>query len=324
MCTAATYKTRDFYFGRTLDYDVNYGEQVAVTPRNYPFRLRHAGEMVNHYAMIGMAHMADECPLYYEAANEKGLCMAGLNFVGNAHYAKPIEGKDNIASFELIPWMLGKCASLDEARTLLERTNVTDDRFNDKLPSAELHWMISDKSGSIVVECMTDGMHIFENPIGVMTNNPPFDAQMFSLNNYMALNTGEPTNSFCKSLDLSCYSRGMGAIGLPGDLSSMSRFARVAFVKANSVSGCGENESVSQFFHILGSVDQQRGCCRLESGKYEVTIYTCCINASKGVFYYTSYDNRQISAVDMNREELSGNMVITYPLLTDGQIAWQN
>lgn len=324
MCTAATYKTRDFYFGRTLDYEVSYGERVAVTPRNYPFALRHAGEMANHYAMIGMAHMADGCPLYYEAANEKGLCMAGLNFVGNARYAKPVEGKDNVASFEFIPWILGKCASIDEARTLLARTNLTDDRFSDKLPTAELHWMISDSSGSIVVECMADGMHVYDNPLGVMTNNPPFNEQMFSLNNYMALSTEEPTNNFCKSLDLSHYSRGMGALGLPGDLSSMSRFARVAFVKANSVSGSGETESVSQFFHILGSVDQQRGCCRLGDGKCEVTIYTCCINASRGIFYYTSYDNRQISAVDMNREDLGGSAVAAYPLITEGQIAWQN
>lgn len=324
MCTAATYKTRDFYFGRTFDYEVSYDEQIAVTPRNYPFRLRYAGDMVNHYAMIGMAHMEEGCPLYYEATNEKGLCMAGLNFAGNAKYAQPTEGKDNIASFEFIPWILGRCASLDEARTLLARTNVTDDRFNDRLPAAELHWIISDKSGSLVVECMADGMHVHDNPTGVMTNNPPFDEQMFSLNNYMALSAEEPSNNFCKSLDLSCYSRGMGAIGLPGDLSSMSRFARVAFVRANSVSGDSETESVSQFFHILGSVDQQRGCCRLGDGKCEVTIYTCCINASRGIFYYTSYDNRQISAVDMNREDLSGSIVVVYPLLAEGQIAWQN
>lgn len=324
MCTAATYKTKCFYFGRTLDYEVSYGEYVTVTPRNYNFRLRRAGEMPNHYAMIGMAHVVDGCPLYYEAANEKGLCMAGLNFVGNARYSKPVEGKDNVASFEFIPWILGRCASLDEARTLLGRTNVTDDRFDDRLPSAELHWIVSDSTGSIVIECMADGMHVHDNPAGVLTNNPPFDVQMFALNNYMSLTAEEPTNNFCKSLPLERYSRGMGAIGLPGDLSSMSRFARVAFVRANSVSGEGESESVSQFFHILGSVDQQRGCCRLEGGKYEVTIYTCCINASKGIFYYTSYDNRQISAVDMNRTDLNAVSVTCYPVLGEGQIAWQN
>ena len=89
MCTAATYKTKDFYMGRTLDYEFSYGDEVTVTPRNYPINFRFMGVRNNHYAMIGMAHVADDYPLYYEAFNEKGLGMAGLNFVGNADYNEP-------------------------------------------------------------------------------------------------------------------------------------------------------------------------------------------------------------------------------------------
>ena len=107
MCTAATYQTRDFYFGRNLDYECSYGEQVVVVPRNFPFALRHGGELARHYAMIGMAHVAGGYPLFYDAVNEKGLCIAGLNFVGNAVYGKPQAGCENIAVFELIPWLLG-------------------------------------------------------------------------------------------------------------------------------------------------------------------------------------------------------------------------
>ena len=87
MCTAATYQTKDFYFGRTLDYEFSYGEEIAVMPRNYPLSFRHvAKKLDSHYAMIGMAHVADGYPLYYDAVNEKGVGMAGLNFVGNAAY----------------------------------------------------------------------------------------------------------------------------------------------------------------------------------------------------------------------------------------------
>ena len=102
MCTAATYKTKDFYFGRTLDYEFSYGDEVTVTPRNYPFDFRHLGRMDSHYAIIGMAHVAQDYPLYYDAMNEKGLCMAGLNFVGNAAYANVIPGRENVAQFELM------------------------------------------------------------------------------------------------------------------------------------------------------------------------------------------------------------------------------
>ena len=185
--------------------------------------------------------------------------------------------------------------------------NLVATPFSEQLPSAQLHWIIADEKSSITVECMADGLHIYDNPVGVLTNNPPFDQQMFMLNNYMNLSPKQPENKFSKDLDFNAYSRGMGALGLPGDLSSASRFAKVAFTKMNSVSGDGEEESVSQFFHILGSVDQQRGCCEVEEGKYEITIYTSCCNATKGIYYYTTYNNHQITAVDMHREKLDGD-----------------
>ena len=102
MCTAATYKTKDFYFGRTLDYEFSYGDQITITPRNYPFSFRHAGTKQTHYAIIGMAHVAGDYPLYYDAINEKGVGMAGLNFVGNAAYADVTSDRDNVAQFEFI------------------------------------------------------------------------------------------------------------------------------------------------------------------------------------------------------------------------------
>ena len=324
MCTAATYQTKDFYFGRTLDYDFSYGDEVTITPRNYPFHFREAGSMETHFAMIGMAYVMKDYPLYHEAVNERGLGIAGLNFVGNAASWKHKDGVDNIAQFEVIPWILGQCATVEEARTLVEKMNLLDMSFDDTLPMAQLHWIIADKRGAITVEAVKDGIRIYENPVGILTNNPPFDRQMFALNNYMHLSAKSPTNTFADGLELECYSRGMGAIGLPGDLSSQSRFVRAVFVKMNSISGEGEKESVSQFFHILNAVDQQRGCCELDDGKYEITIYTCCCNADKGIYYYTAYDNHQITAVDMHREDLDGTVLTKYPVIKEEQIRMQN
>ena len=324
MCTAATYKTKDFYFGRTLDYEFSYGDEITITPRNYAFDFRHTSTCSSHYAIIGMAHIADNYPLYYDAINEKGLGMAGLNFVGNAVYAEPDDSKENVAQFEFIPYILSKCASESESKNLPAIINLTGTPCSHKLPSAVLHWIIADKNDSITVESVADGLHIYDNPVGVLTNNPPFETQMFLLNNYMSLSAKQPQNTFANGLTLNSYSRGMGAIGLPGDLSSASRFVRVAFTKMNSISGESENESVSQFFHILGSVDQQRGCCEVSEGKYEITIYTSCCNAAKGIYYYTTYNNHQISAVDMHRENLDGTELIRYPLITEQQINFQN
>ena len=142
--------------------------------------------MKNNYAIIGMAHVAEDYPLYYDAMNEKGVAMAGLNFVGNAVYSEVQPDVENIAQFEFIPWIL------------------------------------------------------------------------------------------------------------------------------------------SQFFHILGSVDQQRGCCEVTDGKYEITWYTSCCNVIKGIYYYNTYENHQISAVDMHAEDLESNKLICYPVIQGERINYQN
>ncbi|MGN0635714.1 MAG: choloylglycine hydrolase [Acutalibacteraceae bacterium] len=322
MCTAATYKTKDFYFGRTLDYEFSYGDEVVVMPRNFPLRFRSAGSMDSHYAILGMAYVAGNDPLFYDGINEKGLGIAGLNFVGNACYRKRAENCDNVAQFEFITWILGQCASVREARELLSRMNILDEPYSEQLPVAQLHWIIADRDEAITVECVRDGLKVYDNPVGVLTNNPPFEQQMFALNNYRNLSPKQPEN--CWSIPLNAYSRGMGALGLPGDLSSQSRFVRVAYTKMHSLSDDSEAQSVSQFFHILGAVDQQRGCCEVAEGKYEITIYTSCCNADKGIYYYTTYDNHQITAVDMHRENLDGETLVRYPLLQGEQICFQN
>ena len=181
MCTAATYKTKDFYFGRTLDYEFSYGDEVTVTPRNYPFHFRYLGDWETHYAMIGIAHVAEDYPLYYDAVNEKGLGMAGLNFVGNADYKEKADDKDNVAQFEFIPWILGQCATVREAKELLEKINLVNTPFSEKLPLAQLHWLIADSTEAITVESVKDGIKVYHNPAGVLTNNPPFEEQMFHI-----------------------------------------------------------------------------------------------------------------------------------------------
>ena len=322
MCTAITLSNKDFYFGRTLDLERNYGEDVVITPRNYSFSFRDLPALEHHYAIIGMAHVAEEYPLYYDAVNEAGLCMAGLNFVGFAQYGNYSKGKDNVACFELIPYILGTCRSVQDVCRALQKLQLTNKPFSDTFPPAQLHWIIADAKECITLEAMDGCIKIHENTVGVLTNNPPFDDQLFQLRNYMHLSPNPAHNHFSVDISLEPYSRGMGAIGLPGDLSSQSRFVRAAFTKLNSV--CPESETVSQFFHVLGSVWQTRGCCRLEDGSCEITQYASCCNATRGIYYYVPYGNRRISAVDMHREDLEGKHLIRYPLVTGEDVLYLN
>ncbi len=320
MCTAFTYKTKCFYFGRTLDYEVSFAEQITLTPREFPLMFRHTGCMDSHFGILGMASVQKGYPLYYDAMNDKGLAMAALNFVGNAHYQPVTSGKDNVTHFELIPWILGQCQTVQQALKLLRRICITDTPFGPELPPAQLHWLIADRREAITVEAMEDGLHIYPNPVGVLTNNPPFPMQLQRLNDYMGLSSDNPRNTFSKKMEFSIYSRGMGALGLPGDLSSGSRFIRGAFVKENSLSGTSEPESVNQFFHILTSVEQQRGCCQVGPGEYEITLYASCCNTDKGIYYVKTYGNHQICAVDMHKEDVQGTELMCFPLITGEQI----
>ncbi len=324
MCTAISFKTKDHYFGRNLDLDRSYGEEVCVIPRKYPFVYRKVEKQNEHFAIIGMATVVDGIPLLYDGTNEFGLSMAGLNFPGNAYYSSVKEGKDNISPFEFIPWILGACKTVEEAKKLLERINLVDISFSEHLPLSPLHWMISDKKQSIVVEAMKSGLHIHQNPVGVITNNPPFEYHLFNLNNYRNLKTVNGENTFAENMPLDNYCQGLGAIGLPGDLSSTSRFVRMVFNKENSICDGSENSSVSQFFHLLASVEMVRGACRLANGENDITVYSSCVNTDKGIYYYTTYDNHRINCVDMRKTDLESMAISRFPLITDGQINYQN
>ena len=91
MCTAVSYKVNDLYFGRTFDYEASYGEEIVFMPRKYPFNFRYAGNMQEHFAIIGMAHMAENIPLYYDAMNEKEKADHYKTLAGNLYPQQALE-----------------------------------------------------------------------------------------------------------------------------------------------------------------------------------------------------------------------------------------
>lgn len=323
MCTSIAWRNGAFYFGRNLDLEVAFGQRVVIMPRRHRLSFRREKPMDQHYAMIGMATVMDGCALYAEAVNEKGLCIAGLNFPRNAFYPMEEEmGKAHVAPFELPWWILGQCATAQEANELLEKTQVTGIAFSDGVPASPLHWHIADKRTSIVVECMRDGMRIHQNPAGVLTNNPPFDFHMHNLCQYMNVTALWPENRFASELELQPFGRGMGGIGLPGDASPASRFVRAAFLLHNSV--CDEEHSVAHFFHLLDSVAMTRGAVIAPGDKWEATLYSCCVDVEAGIYYYKTYTNNQLTAVHLHNANLDGEALVAFPLETKQHILYAN
>lgn len=323
MCTAISITAGDNYFGRNLDFEYDFGEKIIITPRNFPFNFRNGKTVKNHAAIIGTALSVNNYPLYFDATNENGLSMAGLNFPHFCQYFEKVENKDNVPSFELIPYVLCECKNVDEAKSLLINVNITDEAFDENNKPTPLHFIISDKEKTIVAEQTKDGMKVFDNTVCVLTNSPPFDMQMINLANYMSLSSQKPENKIAEKADLLQYSRGMGAIGLPGDMSSMSRFVRTSFLTSNYQLGETEEEKVNSFFHILYSVYHQKGCVRVDES-FEITNYSSCCNTDKGIYYYTTYNNSTINAVAMHNENLDADNLIKYDFIRENKIFIQN
>lgn len=324
MCTCIVMGKENAFFGRTLDYECRFGESIAITPRNYPFSFKNGSKLRTSYAMTGMATVIGDYPLYAEAVNEKGVALAGLNFPGSAVYFEPQEGKLNLAPYELIPWFLGQCETAAQIRERLSELVITNVPFSEKLPLSWLHWMVSDKKECFVLEQTNEGLRWYDNPVGVMTNNPPFPFQMMNLRNYLNLTPDDPVNRFSDKVTLLPYGRGMGAIGLPGDNSPASRFVRAAFNRLNSECADDTVSCVTQFFHVLESVSLIRGTTITEGGQPDVTNYSCCVDTESGTYYYKTYTNSQITAVKMTEQEKNAASLINIPLVEEQQIHYVN
>ncbi len=309
MCTAMHIGGGRALFGRTLDLECSMEERVVFTPRGYRFPYHGAGEKP-HYALLGVAHVFEGAPFYFDAVNEKGLAAAALNFLGCAVYQTPRDGAENIPSFALISRVLGECATLSEARFFLSNINITGESAARELPATPLHWLIADSTGAIVVEPLAEGVRVFENPFGVLTNAPPFPYHATHLADYSGLSAAPPENKLCKDADLPLYARGLGAVGLPGDFASASRFVRAVFVKNQTAQPRTESSAVSRFFHLLGVVSVPEGAILTEEGRAVKTVYTACADLKTVTYYFTTYENRRIRAVAMQDLALDGGKLL--------------
>lgn len=321
MCTAIAMPNGDCFFGRTLDLEYHYNETVTLSPRNFPFWSPSGSQVLGKYAIIGMATVVEDYPLYYDGMNEHGLCMAGLHFPGNGVYLEPTEGVENLPPYALIPRVLSSCASLTEAKALLTEIRLVDRPFSTEYSLTPLHWMISMKGESIVVEPMADGLKVYENPMSVMTNNPTFPAQMAGTPRYNGLRADEPTDWLVDPSLLPASYRGLGAVGLPGDYSSHARFVRGVFLRENTPP-LAEKDGVIGFFRMMEAVSIPRGVIRTKDGRLVHTIYTSCCDPKNLTYYYTTYDHPSVTGVRLSEAVMNGTNLIRYSLQWNGEIEW--
>ncbi len=305
MCTAVHLICECGLSGRTLDVMHSYEEQIVIAPRKMPLSFSNGQICTDHFAMIGMAYLTEKGPLYFDAMNEHGLCMAGLRFPESV-YAIPQKTEQEIAPYELISCVLSCCQTVEQAIALLKKNRIVQLAFSSTLPVAPLHWLIADCDRSVTVECIEGQTVIYDNPVGVMTNAPSFPTMTALIPHYRHLSPDTQGISPHAS-----YSYGVGAVGLPGDLTSISRFVRACFFK--QYTRWDDPHPIEQFFHLMDTVKQMKGANRTEDGE-EYTRYTSCCDQHSLVYYYTTYHRRTPTAISLLRVEQNATTPICYPL----------
>lgn len=322
MCTAVSLRDRSHLFGRTLDLEFSYNEEVIVTPKRFCLEFLHEKTMAEHFALLGAGIVSEGVPLYYDAMNEKGLAIAALNFPHYAVYRKKQGGRANVASFELIPWVLSQCESVKEARELLATTNITDEDFSPLLRSTPLHWLLSDTQESIVLESTAEGIALYDDPYGVMTNSPPFSCQAAFLADHAGLSAHAQENRLCPDVPLRRYSNGLGGIGLPGDFSSFSRFVRAVFLVNHTAPASEEEGDIGRFFHLMDAIAVPCGSVRTDEGKEVFTVYTSCMDTAQGIYYFITRKSRQIRALRFLDAPQDSSSLYTVPMTQNQEICF--
>lgn len=290
MCTALNEIGKYHLFGRTLDLEYSLDEEVVITPRRYEFDFLHEGRLYEHYAIVGTAHVSGGIPLYYDAMNEKGLCAAALRFPILAQYREKDQNKRNLASFELIPWLLCNFDSAEAAKSALTEVNITPESFSAALSTTPLHWIVGDSKHTFVIESAEEGLKIYDDPYGVLTNAPDFPSQ-------------------CRLLE----KHGEGCDPMLGDLSSSSRFIRAINAETYTLPAEKKTQAISRFFHVLGTVNQPHGLFRADERQLR-TVYTSCMDTEEMVYYFTTYDCRKIRGVKLRNAHLDLDSLSSFPM----------
>lgn len=323
LCTAIALRDGSLCFGRNMDLFYDFDQRIIKLPSRCRMDMRFAGSSSEHYSIIGMGTRANDCelPLYADAMNSYGLCMAGLDFPDNAKYAKAtVNGKENVAAFELIPWVLGNCKTVDEAEMLVKRTNIIGENVNETVGVAPLHWMIADNRRSLVVEPLEDGVKLYSNRFNVLTNNPDFGFHCENMRQYAALGADVHCGEFGDALKLFPFSYGFGALGLRGDASSASRFVKAAFLThfGGKVKLDNEYQRVLQCFKILYSLAMVKGSVITPDGREDATIYSACMSPASGKYYFSAYFDTRIYSAEITAENCETDTLIELPIPSAG------
>lgn len=287
--------------------------QTGVTPSGAPGLKWKTTYAAVGMGMVGNSYLAD-------GVNDQGLASGLFYHPGYAKYADVQPGDEGrvIAPFQLISFLLTTCATVEDARLALENIVVAPTVFKEMGFVPPIHAIVRDASGgSIVVEFLNGKTVVYDNPVGVITNDPTFDWHLTNLANYINLSATNVPPIKVGDLQMTQLGQGSGLLGLPGDYTPPSRFVRaVAFTNAAD-KPANATEAINTAFHILDSFDIVKGAVRSAHGSSDpadFTQWTSAADMKGGRYYFRTYANPQIRVVDLNNIDLAAGQVLHLPI----------
>jgi choloylglycine hydrolase len=325
-CTGITISASDstIVCARTMEFAINLESSIIVVPRDYQYQgtapgLKPGKIWTTKYSTIGANIMSVDCLI--EGLNEKGLGMGGFFHSGYADY-QPVSDNDfsnTIGSWEVVSYILSNFSTTEEAVEGLKEIKVANvkriEMGNNIVP---LHYKIQDASGRcVVIEYLKGKMYVYENTIGVITNNPTFDWQLLNLSNYINLSPINKAQNDIGQCIIHQMGQGTGLLGLPGDFTPSSRFIRAVFLSQCALKPATADEAVNTAFHVLNSFDIIKGLVidtTNSDNPYEQTQWTSAYDLKNLRFFMRTYDNPKIKMVELKKADLSSGKVIMYDM----------
>lgn len=297
-----------YFQARTIEWaGSNLNSVYVVVPRNFSqtsFTPQGKNGMTfkSKYGYVGLA--VQEKEFVAEGLNEAGLS-AGLfyfPYFGSYQLYDEKYNATTIADLQLVSWILSQFATVDEVRTNINKVRVVSLMGGDGTSDA-IHWRVGDSSGKqIVIEIEKGVAHVYDNPIGVITNAPGFQWHLTNLSNYINLTPVNPPAKEMYKFKVNPIGHGNGFLGLPGDFTPPSRFVRAAFFKSTAPILATPRETMLQCFHILNNFDIPIG---MNFPKNEIpdlpsaTQWTSVIDLTNKEVYYKTFYNNAIRKIDL-------------------------
>lgn len=246
-----------------------------------------------------------DMPIVFDGVNTEGLYFGAFYFSGDAVYEQltPENQGRAVSSDELGNWILGQFKTVGEVKAALPGIDVVG-TYIDVIDSvAPFHYSVVDADGAaIVIEYTDKGLTIYDNTVNVVTNNPTYEWHLTNLRNYIGLQPANRQAVTVGSQELAPFGQGSGMVGLPGDMSSPTRFVRAtAFVNA-SLESATESEAVFRAFHILNNFDIPIGAIRennSEDALTDYTVWTSVADTRNAIYYYKTYLTQQVESVSV-------------------------